>query len=374
MEETLNGSAGKNGKGRAKRPSKGRGAYFRTAPAPPNEEAEPGRDYTPEILEFLQNAHGRIRADGHGDYYYESVSTISLHFLLLSRLPAKEVLWRWYQHFERGRGENIYQTLPPQRDEELLEVLSACAFEWNPETVRQSGLVFLSQHRAEVYMGLEECLTMRLDAYETLSDAELTELLTPKGTWSDIHLRKLMRRIQTQPLTPEERETIYGQLESDYLRATARHLLDEAQKEAFWKSPPPELDALRSRFIIFARTMANTARRLGVYSTRKAFEQQNADQWDGNGRAFRGDAGGGAGRGANGSGANTRARRPGAHGASPMDHGHFAVLGLESTASLNQVKDAYRDRVKQHHPDQGGSVQDFLRLQEAYEYLLTQVF
>ncbi len=370
MEETLNEGTGKNGKGRAKRPSKGRGAYFRTATAPPHEEAEPGRDYTQEILEFLQNAHGRIRTDGYGNYFYESVSTISLHFLLQSRLPAKELLWRWYRHFERERGESIYQTLPPQRDEELLDVLSTCAFEWNPEAVRQSGLVFLSQHRAEVYMGLEECLTMRLDGYETLSDAELTELLTPKGTWSDIHLRKLVRQIQTQPLAPEERETIYSQLESDYLRATARHLLDEAQSEAFWKSPPPELDGLRSRFIIFARTMANTARRLGVYSTRKAFEQQNADQWSGNGHAFRGSAG----RDANGSGANSRARREGARGASPMDHEHFAALGLESTASLTQVKNAYRDRVKQHHPDQGGSVQDFLRLQEAYEYLLTQVF
>ena len=39
-----------------------------------------------------------------------------------------------------------------------------------------------------------------------------------------------------------------------------------------------------------------------------------------------------------------------------------------------EVKTAYRDMVKQHHPDQGGSVQDFLHLQEAYEYLLTHVY
>jgi curved DNA-binding protein CbpA len=38
------------------------------------------------------------------------------------------------------------------------------------------------------------------------------------------------------------------------------------------------------------------------------------------------------------------------------------------------VKAAYRDKVKQLHPDSDGSVPEFLRVQEAYEFLLTQVF
>ena len=84
----------------------------------------PDRDYTSDILAFLRETHGNIRRDAAGDYYYNSVSTISLHFLLQSSLPAQEVLWRWYLHFDRGRSESIYQTLPPQRDEEFLDIPS----------------------------------------------------------------------------------------------------------------------------------------------------------------------------------------------------------------------------------------------------------
>ncbi len=339
-------------------------AAFRPRPGPAEaEDAEPGKDYTPHILEFLQGVHGKIRMDGTGDYYYESVSTISLHFLLKSRLPAKEILWSWYRHFENDRAESIYQTLPPQRDEEFLEVLSSCAFSWDADAVRESGVVFLSQHRKEVYLALEEILSMRLDAYETLEDGELAEALSPRGTWSERHLNRLIRGIQTQPLSRDQRQSVYDQLESDYLKATARHLIDESLSEAFWKSPPPELEALHSRFIIFARTMTNTARRLGVYTSRKSFEEQ------GNGRAWDGDGGG------NGYGRRPRAPRGNAgRNHHTMERTHFQALGLEAGATLIEVKTAYREMVKQHHPDQGGSVQDFLRLQEAYEFLLTQVF
>jgi curved DNA-binding protein CbpA len=45
-----------------------------------------------------------------------------------------------------------------------------------------------------------------------------------------------------------------------------------------------------------------------------------------------------------------------------------------SGATVADVKAAYRERVKQFHPDQGGTVQDSLRVQEAYEHLLTEVF
>ncbi len=321
----------------------------------------PDRDFTGAVIDFLRSVHGKIRNDDLGDYYYENVSTISLHFLLRSRLPAKELLWRWYQHFEQERSESIYQTLPPLRDEEFLDILSACSFRWDVEAVKESGLVFLSQHRAEVYLALEEILAMRLDAFETMDDGELAEVLTPQGTWSDKHLQKLVRNIQTQPLSQNQRQSVYDQLESDYLKATARHLIDEALGGGFWKSPPPELEVLHSRFIIFARTMTNTARRLGVYASRNAFEEQE-------GRRFRQWPRNGHGRrraGASGNGGSNNRR---------LEQSYFEALGLSSTATLGDVKTAYRDMVKHHHPDQGGSVQEFLRLQEAYEYLLTQVF
>ena len=50
------------------------------------------------------------------------------------------------------------------------------------------------------------------------------------------------------------------------------------------------------------------------------------------------------------------------------------MLGLTPAATVDEVKAAYRERVKAHHPDQGGKVPDFLRLQEAYEFLMTRVF
>ncbi|MCZ6557004.1 MAG: DnaJ domain-containing protein [SAR324 cluster bacterium] len=359
MENRLHsGSAKKKRKGRRKAPPSSVRPHIIPEQA---EELDPGKDYTPDILEFLYGMHGNIRVDGAGDYYYESVSTISLHFLLKSRLPAKEMLWRWYQHFEQERSESIYQTLPPQRDEEFLQILEGCAFRWNAEAVRESGLVFLSQHRTEVYLALEEILAMRLDEFETLDDAQLAELLRPGNTWSDRHLQRLMQSVQTQPLSLNQRQSIYAQLESDYLKATARHLIDETQNEAFWKASPPELEALHSRFIIFARTMTNTARRLGVYISRKSFEEEaGARAW--------GQAGDGYGR------RQSRAPRRMRNSKQPMEQSYFDALGLPSSANLAEVKLAYRNMVKQHHPDQGGSVQDFLRLQEAYEYLLTQVF
>ena len=354
--------------GRKKRraePNKGK-TRPRTVDAMTPVEAEAGRDYTPEILEFLGGAHGSIRIDGNGDYYYEHVSTISLHFLMRSRLPTKELLWRWYQHFEQQRAESVYQTLPPLRDEEFLDILSTCDFAWDMEAVKESGLVFLSQHRKEVYLTLEVFLAMRLEAYDTMGDAELAEVLTPNGTWSEKHLKKLIQSIQTESFTRDERQSIYDQLESDYLKATARNLIDEALGDGFWKSPPPELDDLHSRFIIFARTMTNTARRLGVYTSRGDFE--NREQAEFRRRRANG-AGGTRGRTTrNGTARNGTGRN--AH----LEFGYYQLLGLEPGANLAEVKTAYRDMVKQHHPDQGGAVPDFLHLQEAYEYLLTHVY
>ena len=333
--------------------AKVRGAQVRGMPWP-------DRDYTPDVLAFLRETHGNIRRDATGDYYYNSVSTISLHFLLQSTLPAQEVLWRWYLYFDRGRSESIYQTLPPQRDEEFLGILESCAFRWNRDIVRESGLVFLAEHRAEVFLALEDLLLMRMDAYRTLSDTELRTVLTPKLTWSDVHLRKLLRQAQTQPLTSDQRRAIYGLFESDYVRATARHLIDEASNELFWKQPPPELEGLALKFATFTRMLSESARRLGVYVTRQEFEGAGA---------YRAHSAAGKGRrGSPGSGSGNRA----AH--APGAEARFAVLGLAPGATVADVKAAYRERVKQYHPDQGGSVESFLRVQEAYEYLLTEVF
>jgi len=45
----------------------------------------------------------------------------------------------------------------------------------------------------------------------------------------------------------------------------------------------------------------------------------------------------------------------------------FAVLGLPATASEREVREAYRKRVKETHPDHGGDEESFRRLREAYE-------
>lgn len=318
------------------------------------------RDYTADIIEFLKETHGNIRRDAQGDYFYNSVSTISLHFLLQSKLPAQEVLWRWYLYYDRSRSESIYRTIPPQDDEQFLAILSSCAFEWDEAQVRDSGLMFLRQHRAEAYLALEEFLTMRMDAFRTLSDKELREALTPRQTWSEVHLRKVIRRIQTQPLSADQRHGIYGLFESDYVRATARHIIDEAANEGFWKEPPPELEALNGQFHAFAKTMSEASHRLGVYLSRDAFERMS-------GQRFRQEGGDYTGKRGNG---KSGGFKPSANAVESQ----FAVLGLVPGATLHDVKVAYREKVKQHHPDQGGEIQEFLRLQEAYEFLLTQVF
>jgi hypothetical protein len=49
---------------------------------------------------------------------------------------------------------------------------------------------------------------------------------------------------------------------------------------------------------------------------------------------------------------------------SPKDA--FAELGLSRNATLPEVKSAYRERVKQVHPDHGGDEDEFKRVQEAY--------
>jgi hypothetical protein len=48
----------------------------------------------------------------------------------------------------------------------------------------------------------------------------------------------------------------------------------------------------------------------------------------------------------------------------------YEVLGLEPGAGPEAVRAAYRERVKEAHPDTpGGGVKEFIRVREAYEYL-----
>lgn len=92
-------------------------------------------------------------------------------------------------------------------------------------------------------------------------------------------------------------------------------------------------------------------------------------------------------RSAGGSGRQGARSTTGAGGRSDRDPGHahasrdpagpadpraraLALLGLESGASLQAIKRAYRRLAKAHHPDLGGDVQAFHRLDAAYRSLL----
>ncbi|MEF8869412.1 MAG: DnaJ domain-containing protein [Haloarculaceae archaeon] len=46
--------------------------------------------------------------------------------------------------------------------------------------------------------------------------------------------------------------------------------------------------------------------------------------------------------------------------------GAFAVLGVPRTATEDQIRSAYRAKVKDVHPDHGGSQDEFRRVREAY--------
>ena len=45
------------------------------------------------------------------------------------------------------------------------------------------------------------------------------------------------------------------------------------------------------------------------------------------------------------------------------------ILGIEQSASLDDVKLAYKRLAMRYHPDKGGSDTDFARIQSAYETL-----
>ena len=47
----------------------------------------------------------------------------------------------------------------------------------------------------------------------------------------------------------------------------------------------------------------------------------------------------------------------------------YAVLGVTSQATAAEIKSAYRQLVKQHHPDAGGDDERILALNAAWEVL-----
>jgi DnaJ-class molecular chaperone len=48
---------------------------------------------------------------------------------------------------------------------------------------------------------------------------------------------------------------------------------------------------------------------------------------------------------------------------------YYSTLGVDRSASADEIKRAYRRMANQHHPDKGGDTQKFQQIQEAYETL-----
>jgi curved DNA-binding protein len=48
---------------------------------------------------------------------------------------------------------------------------------------------------------------------------------------------------------------------------------------------------------------------------------------------------------------------------------YYSILGLEKTATPEEIKKAYRKLASQHHPDKGGDTAKFQKIQEAYATL-----
>lgn len=51
----------------------------------------------------------------------------------------------------------------------------------------------------------------------------------------------------------------------------------------------------------------------------------------------------------------------------------YSILGLDSSASLDQVKSSYRKLAHQYHPDKQGSHDKFVELQIAYQLILDKI-
>jgi hypothetical protein len=49
---------------------------------------------------------------------------------------------------------------------------------------------------------------------------------------------------------------------------------------------------------------------------------------------------------------------------------NYKILGLKKSASDEDIKQAFRDKARETHPDKGGTPEDFREVREAYESLI----
>jgi molecular chaperone DnaJ len=52
-----------------------------------------------------------------------------------------------------------------------------------------------------------------------------------------------------------------------------------------------------------------------------------------------------------------------------MDKNYYTILGVNKNSTPDEIKKAYRNAVKEHHPDKGGDEEKFKEVSEAYEVL-----
>ena len=51
---------------------------------------------------------------------------------------------------------------------------------------------------------------------------------------------------------------------------------------------------------------------------------------------------------------------------------YYQILGIDKSASAEDIKRAYRRLASQHHPDKGGNEDEFKKISEAYENIGTE--
>jgi len=48
---------------------------------------------------------------------------------------------------------------------------------------------------------------------------------------------------------------------------------------------------------------------------------------------------------------------------------YYEILGLEKTATMDEIRKSYRKKAIRMHPDKGGDPEEFQKLQQAYDTL-----